>query len=69
MKIGKRVVQLRERIGWSQNELARRAGISQSTLSDIENNVNGPNSSTLYKLANALGCTPNDLLEESEEIA
>lgn len=34
--IGARVRALRERAGWSQLELAKRSGVRQNTLSDIE---------------------------------
>jgi transcriptional regulator with XRE-family HTH domain len=35
--VAQRVRRLRERAGWSQVDLARRAGVSQKTISNIEN--------------------------------
>lgn len=39
---GKYVIQLRESVGWSQAELARRIGIDTSDLSKVENNKRNP---------------------------
>ncbi|MRH86981.1 helix-turn-helix domain-containing protein [Nocardia sp. SYP-A9097] len=43
-------------------ELAKRAGISQPFLSQIERGVSAPSMLTTYRLAAALGVTPGDLL-------
>ena len=41
--------------GWSTYELARRAGIAQSTIQRIETGERRPSARTLAKIANALG--------------
>ncbi|MCK6544838.1 helix-turn-helix transcriptional regulator [Myxococcota bacterium] len=41
--------------GWSQRELARRTGLSQASISLIENGRGDPQLSTLSTLATALG--------------
>ena len=46
----------------SQEELARRAGISQTQLFKIERNVSAPRYSTIYRLARELDVTPEWLL-------
>ncbi|WP_034631179.1 helix-turn-helix domain-containing protein [Desulfotruncus alcoholivorax] len=48
----------------SQSELARRARIPQSAISEIEAGKRIPRTDTLQKLANALGVKITDLLEE-----
>lgn len=40
-------------LGWSQQDLAGRAGLSQTGLARIENGTNKPNSQTLAKIAQA----------------
>jgi len=49
--VSKRVRSLRERRGWSLSELARRAGIGVSTLSEIEAGQSAPRLDTLVALA------------------
>lgn len=58
----------REALGISQNELARRSGVKQATISDIENEkTTQPWIGTLAKIAAALGCTVEDLIAEPKE--
>jgi transcriptional regulator with XRE-family HTH domain len=45
-----------------QDELARMAGITPTTLSRIERNESEPHVSTIRKLAKVLEVTPADLL-------
>jgi transcriptional regulator with XRE-family HTH domain len=60
---GRRLRQLRERRGWKQVELAKRAGYEQPTISKIENGVRGDVSiSQLFHLAEVLGTSPINLL-------
>ena len=52
MEITIRVRELREQRGWSQSEVARRAGVRQATLSAIENgDTTGIDFETLKLLA------------------
>ena len=64
--VSKRVRSLRERKGWSQSELARRAGIGVSTLSEIESGQNAPRLDTLVALAHALGAPLETFLHADE---
>ncbi len=58
-----RVKELREAKGWSQAELAEKAGIRRATLSAIETNqTKGIDFETLECLASALGCDPGYLI-------
>ena len=47
----------------SQTTLAEKVGISQSAISMIENGERTPSLGVLLKLADVLGCTVGDLLE------
>jgi transcriptional regulator with XRE-family HTH domain len=60
--IGERIAELREAKLLKQTELAERAGISPSTLSQIESGrVPKPHIGTLRKIARALEVAPQDL--------
>jgi transcriptional regulator with XRE-family HTH domain len=51
--------------GWSQTELARRAGVAAATISRIESGrVQGVGLGTLIRLADALEVSPKSLLAE-----
>lgn len=57
---------LREKKGWSQSELARRAGIRQGVLSYIESGrTKHPRSDTLAAIANALGVNVDRLIKKA----
>jgi transcriptional regulator with XRE-family HTH domain len=49
------IVQARHAAGWSQRELAQRAGVPQPVIARLEAGDNDPKLSTLTKLAHALG--------------
>ncbi len=55
--------ELRQRCGFSQEELAERSGLSLRTVQRIENGETEPRGDSLKRLAGALGVTPNDLVE------
>ena len=56
--IGLRITQLREKLGMTTSELARRVGLSQAQTSRLENGKQGFRSATLTKIGKALGVTP-----------
>lgn len=55
--------------GWSQTELARRAGLSKGMLVQVEQAQTNPSIATLCKLANALGVALPRLVELDDEPA
>jgi DNA-binding XRE family transcriptional regulator len=61
-RLGERIRQLRQRAGWTQEELAERAGIGRVTLSRLEGGDRSPRYRTLVALAKALGVSVTDLL-------
>lgn len=61
--MGPRLRALREAKGWSQEELARRAGgLSSGTIRNIEKYGALPGTATALKLAEALGVSLDELL-------
>jgi transcriptional regulator with XRE-family HTH domain len=53
--------------GWTQEELARRSGVDQSTISRIENGLTrGVGLGIVERLADALGRNPRSLLASSD---
>ena len=53
--------------GYSQRELAKRAGIHYTTVGYIETKLNAPNLETLLKLITALNLTPSQFFKEIED--
>lgn len=49
------VIRLRMKLGISQEELARRIGVSPPTISRLESGRHSPNFTTLRKIADAVG--------------
>ena len=68
-EIGRKIRVLRKELGLTMLELGRRAGLSQSQISRVENGRQGFRSGTLTRLAGALGvpalrlCLPENLAE------
>ncbi len=64
--IGDRVKRERVKLAIRQDDLARKAGITPTTLSRIERNESEPHVSTIRALAKALGVTPADLIPDED---
>ena len=65
MKI--RLEELRNRRKLNQQQLSAASGVPQPMISQIETgDVQNPTIKTLHKLANALKCTVDDLIDENE---
>lgn len=69
--VGARVSRLRQAQGWTQEDLAFEAGLSQAAISLIEIGRRGIHAATLYALAETLGVSADDLWlgEDDEEPA
>lgn len=64
--VGQRLRQLRLRLGLSQRELARRAGVSNATISMIEANQVSPSISALKQTLSAIGVGIADFFASAE---
>lgn len=60
--IGKRLAFYRKQLGYTQEKLARQAGLSNNYLSHIEKSKSIPSLEALMRLCQALGVTPNEML-------
>jgi HTH-type transcriptional regulator, competence development regulator len=61
---GAKLRKLRREQALSQQDVERVTGISQATLSDLEQGKRGARASTLRKLAEVLEVAPKDLMKE-----
>lgn len=66
-KVGENVKAERERQKYSQNALAKKAGIAQATLNAIESSTKNPSVDTVILLARALGVSVAYLLGEEQQ--
>ena len=64
--IGQRLRQLRQRHGLSQRELARRAGVSNATISMIESNQVSPSIAALKQILSAIDIGIADFFAPTE---
>lgn len=62
MDAGKRILHLREQLGWSQKELAERVSIDKSVMNRIELGTRSIRDDELFKLADALEVTTDYIL-------
>jgi len=62
-ELSKRVKELRNRKGFSQEQLAENSGLSLRTIQRIENGETEPRGETLKLLMNALQVAPDDLMD------
>lgn len=71
MALGERIKTRRLELGWTQDVLAQRAGISKGFLSDVENGKRSIGADTLLDLARVLGLTLDYLMtgQDSEGTA
>ncbi len=62
-ELSKRVKELRNRKGLSQEQLAENSGLSLRTIQRIENGETEPRGETLKRLMHALEAAPDDLMD------
>ncbi len=60
--IGQNVREFRQERIWSQEELADRAGVHRTYISQVERAVTNPTATVIAKIADALGVKPAELL-------
>lgn len=60
--MGYKIRDIREQKKMSQEELSQKSGVSRTTISNLENNIDKTAmTSTLVKIANALGVTVDQI--------
>lgn len=64
---GKEATRLRKRLGVSQEELAFRAEIHRTYISQLERGLKSPTLNVILKLSRALGCLASRLVTEVEK--
>lgn len=60
--IGRNVRDVRQDRIWSQEELADRAGVHRTYISQVERGVTNPTATVIAKIADALGVEPAELM-------
>ena len=60
--VGERIKKRRAELGWTQDQLAQKAGISKSFLSDLENSKRSVGANNLLDIARALGVSLDFLM-------
>lgn len=67
MDVQRRIRRLMESRGWSEYRLAKEAGLSQSTISNLFRRNNAPGISTLETICGAFGITMAQFFSEGGE--
>jgi len=62
-ELAKRIKGLRNRKGFSQEELSEKSGLSLRTIQRIENGGTEPRGNSLKRLAMAFGVSPNEIID------
>lgn len=62
LKFGRKLRELREAKGWSQEEFADQAGLHRTYVSAVERGVRNPTLSVMARLAKALDITLSELV-------
>lgn len=66
VSFGQVLRQLRKEAGLTQEQLALAAGIERNYVSLIERGINQPALKVIFKLADALGTKPSEILQQVE---
>lgn len=62
-KLGKRIKEIREEKGYTQELLAEKCSLSLDYIGKIEVNINKPGLKSLLKISNALGVSMKELFD------
>ncbi|PHR86585.1 MAG: transcriptional regulator [Leeuwenhoekiella sp.] len=62
-KVGNRIVELREKKGWTQSDLARECGKDRQAIEKLENGKVNPTAYSLYEISKALQVEVYQLLK------
>ena len=67
MNVGERIRQLRENLGLSNRQLAKKAGLSQPVMNRIENGNRKADIETIEKICDALEITLTDFFNVNDQ--
>ncbi len=67
MNLGKKIKQMRNQKGLTQEELADRCELTKGYISQLENNLNSPSIATLTDILSALGSNLSEFFKEETE--
>ena len=67
MNLGKKIKQMRNQKGLTQEELADRCELTKGYISQLENNLNSPSIATLTDILSALGSNLSEFFQEETE--
>lgn len=68
MSFGSRVKEAREQLKLDRDELAKKAGVTVSAISNYENEISHPKETVMYKLIDALEVDANFLFQDEVNI-
>jgi transcriptional regulator with XRE-family HTH domain len=63
--LGRRIAARRNDLGWTQQELADRLGVSRAAVSHLEGGLNVPGERTVTILAGLFKCEPHELVADT----
>ena len=66
MILADKIIDLRKKAGWSQEELAEKLAVTRQSVSKWESGASDPSTANLIALAKLFGTTPEELLKESQ---
>ena len=66
LNIGERLTQLRKQLNLSQDDLAKKIGVSRTIIGNYERNTNTPSIEVLVKIAKTFNVTVDYLIGEGE---
>lgn len=64
MKFGDKLIELRKKNGYSQEELAEKLGVSRQSVSKWESNNTYPETDKIIQIANIFDCSMDDLIND-----
>ena len=66
-QIGRRIKEMRQQVGLTQQELADRTELTKGFISQLERGLVSPSVITLFDLIECLGSTPGEFFQETKE--
>ena len=65
MILSEKIIELRKKQGWSQEELAGQVGVSRQAVSKLESAASIPDLDKIIKLSEIFGVSTDSLLKDS----